>query len=184
MARWTLTASPQWPIGRRWMGHRGCDSARSSPSASPGADRRGRAQSRRRCGSSPGADVAGVSRVPVQMWQGEPSPGADVAAVSPTNERRHNFTASTQLRAPPSGRDAGGCCMQSGAPSRWGWSRRSMDRCTVCRIVASRRVASHARTHARRPRATPRGTSSAGVPCAEGSAGTEAPRGTQWSVVH
>ena len=52
------------------------------------------AQSRRRCGSSepsPGADVAGVSPVPAQMWQRveavpaqmwqrvEPSPGADVA---------------------------------------------------------------------------------------------------------
>ena len=43
---------------------------------------------------SPGSDVAGVSPVPVQMWQGsaqsrcrcgrgEPSPGADVAGVSP-----------------------------------------------------------------------------------------------------
>ena len=46
------------------------------------------AQSRRRCGSgepSPGADVAAVSPVSVQMWQrcGEPSPGADVAGVSP-----------------------------------------------------------------------------------------------------
>ena len=56
------------------------------------------AQSRCRCGTggpSPGADVATVSRVPVQMWRGraesrrrcgrrEPSLGADVAGLSTT----------------------------------------------------------------------------------------------------
>jgi hypothetical protein len=58
-------------------------------------------KSRCRCGRgepSPGADVAGVSPVPVQMWQGrgqsrcrcgkvEASPGADVAGVSPVPVR-------------------------------------------------------------------------------------------------
>jgi hypothetical protein len=47
-------------------------------------------KSRSRCGRgercrgehSPGADVVGVSPVPVQMWLGEPSPGADVAGIS------------------------------------------------------------------------------------------------------
>ena len=32
--------------------------------------------------SGPGADVAGVSLVSVQMWQREPSPGQDVAGTS------------------------------------------------------------------------------------------------------
>jgi hypothetical protein len=47
---------------------------------------------RRRCrcgrGDSPGADVAGVSPVPVQMWEGEPSPGADVAWGEPMRTGR------------------------------------------------------------------------------------------------
>jgi hypothetical protein len=45
----------------------------------------GRAQSLSGCGGgekSPGADVAGMSPVPAQMWQGEPCPGADVAGAS------------------------------------------------------------------------------------------------------
>ncbi len=43
-------------------------------------------KSRRGRGSgepSPGADVAGASPVPAQMWQGEPSPSVDVAVASP-----------------------------------------------------------------------------------------------------
>ena len=48
------------------------------------------AQPRCRCGGgepSPGADVAGVSPVPVQMWRGEPSPGADVAGRAQSRRR-------------------------------------------------------------------------------------------------
>ena len=49
-----------------------------------GQEGSGRAQSRCRRGraeASPGADVAGMNSVSVQMWQGGPSPGADVVGV-------------------------------------------------------------------------------------------------------
>ncbi len=56
-----------------------------------GADAAGGcAQSRCRCGRSepsPGADVEGVSPVPVQIWAGEPCPGADVAGLGPVPEK-------------------------------------------------------------------------------------------------
>ena len=73
---------------------------------------------------SPGADVAGVSPVPSQMWQGEPSPGADVAGVSPVPSQMWQGRAKSQCRCgrgePSPGADAGDvssfspaqmCCM-------------------------------------------------------------------------
>ena len=92
-----------------------------------------RAQSRRRCGSgapSPGADVAAVCPVPVQMWQrcaqsrrrcgsGAPSPGADVAAVCPVPAQMWQRCAQSRRRCgsgePGPGVDAAGMSPSPGA---------------------------------------------------------------------
>jgi hypothetical protein len=63
---------------------------------------RRRAQSRCRCGGgepSPGADVAGVSPVPAQMWRGLTFPGADVAGVSPVPAQMSRASGSGQRGA-------------------------------------------------------------------------------------
>ena len=74
-------------------------------------------QSRCRCGRgepSPGADVAGVSPVPVQTWTwGEPSPGAHVAGVPMGLQPDQLAWASSKMRASwggPVSVDLGGRC--------------------------------------------------------------------------
>ncbi len=62
---------------------------------------------------SPGADVGGVSPVPVQMWAGEPSPGVDVAAV-PRASLQVRSHAAAQSRQPPACDGAPGTRLCSG----------------------------------------------------------------------
>ena len=68
----------------------------------------GRAQSRCRCGRrepSPGADVAWVGPVPVQMWAGvSPGPGADVAGVEPSSGTPSSFCRATPASLAASGK--------------------------------------------------------------------------------
>ena len=82
---------------------------------------------------SPGADVAGASPVPVQMWPDEPSPGADVGS----GARRMDGTCDGALCATGAGRRAGGrkegppdwTCSLVAEPSGW---FRSVARCRLC----------------------------------------------------
>ena len=55
----------------------------STPCATLGLSRYPSYPRHRRAQIPPGAAVAAVSPVPVQMWPGEPGPGVDVAGVSP-----------------------------------------------------------------------------------------------------
>jgi hypothetical protein len=87
--------------------------------------------------ANPGADVAGASPVPVQMWQGraqsrcrcgrgEPSPGADVAGASPVPVQMWQGRAQSRRRCgkgePSPGADVAGASpwlTQLFAPNRW-----------------------------------------------------------------
>ncbi len=117
--RWAECENPTWdePGGRQPSAPmRRCSRSYAQlPAATTGGE------SRRRCGASPGADVAEsrrrCGRVPAQMW---PSPGADVAnrppARSPsvTAREAHCSRAPRPPRAPPALRRPGGARRQRG----------------------------------------------------------------------